>query len=279
MNELRGRGAILTGASYGVGPHIARALAREGVNLALAARSVPELERLAAECTAAGVRAVVIPSDLTKSAARADLVTRARAELGEIDILVNNAGVDVGGPLPSRSASDVETITQVNLVSPMELTRLVLPDMLERRTGSVVHVASIAGKVPLPWFAMYTASKYGVVGFNHALQLELHGTGVRSTAVCPGFLAGEGLWARAGGRSHWALGTSTPEQVARAVVDAIRRGPIEIVVNPMPVRPVFALWSAAPRIAAAAYRLLGIDTFVGRVVRAQAKGGATGQPR
>jgi hypothetical protein len=82
------------------------------------------------------------------------------------------------------------------------------------------------------------------------------------------------LWARAGGRSHWAIGTSTPEQVARAVVDAIRRGPIEIVVNPRPVRPVFALWSVAPRVAAGAYRLLGIDSFVGRVVRAQAKDGS-----
>lgn len=275
MNELRGRSAILTGASYGVGAHIARALAREGVNLALAARSRPELERLAAECTAAGVRAVVVPTDLTQSAARAELVTRARAELGTVDILVNNAGVDVGGPLTSRSSADVDTIAQVNFVSPMELTRLVLPGMIERRSGSVVHVASVAGKVPLPYFAMYTATKYGIVGFNHALQLELHGTGVRSTAVCPGFLSGEGLWARAGGRSHWALGTSTPEQVAHAVVDAIRQGPIEIVVNPRPVRPMFALWSAAPRLAAAAYRLVGIDTFVARVLRAQEKRAAS----
>lgn len=261
MHNLRGRSAVLTGASYGVGPHIARALASEGVNVALAARSAPELERLAREISTADVRAVPIAVDLATGPSREALVARAEAELGPIQILVNNAGAHHGGQLRLRTSADIEQITQLNLIAPIELTRLLLPSMMERRSGHIVHVASLAGKVPMPFFSLYTATKYGLVGFNHALQAELRGTGVHSSVVCPGSLFGEGMWARLGGGVHPALGIARPERVARAVIDAMRYGRIEQIINPRPVRPVIALWGVAPRAAHATYQLLGIETF------------------
>jgi short-subunit dehydrogenase len=266
VHDLRGQCAILTGASRGIGPHIARALSRAGVHLALAARSAPELDALARELAAGGARALPIATDLASAAGREALVARAEAELGPIDILVNNAGADRGGALHTRAAADVEEVAQINLVAPIELTRRLLPSMLARRRGHFVHVASLAGKVPLPFFALYSATKYGIVGFNHALQAELRGTGVRSSAVCPGFVSGEGMWARLGGRVHPALGISTPEQVARAVLAALEHGRIEQIVNPRPVRPVVAVWGVAPRAGATLFRWLRVNGFVGRAV-------------
>jgi short-subunit dehydrogenase len=267
MHPLRGRIAVLTGASHGIGPHIARALAREGVSLALAARSAAELSALAAELDTATVRAIPIVVDLSTPAGRETLVSRAEAELGPIDVLVNNAGIIHGGPLHTRSAADVDEITQVNVVTPIELTRRVLPGMLARGRGHVVHVASLGGKVPMAYFPLYSATKYGLVGFNHALQFELRGTGVRSSAVCPGFVADEGMWARASGAVHPMLGISRPERVARAVVDALVHHHVERIVNPMPVRPVIALYAVAPRAGAALFRWLGIDAFLRRATR------------
>jgi short-subunit dehydrogenase len=264
MHDLRGRTAILTGASQGIGPHIARALAREGVHLALAARSEAPLRALAEELAATGARAIPVAVDLTDPAARETLVARAEAELGPIDILVNNAGAIHGGVVHARTAAEVDEVIAVNLVAPIDLTRRVLPGMLARRRGHVVHVASLAGKVPMPFFSMYSATKYGLVGFNHALQAELRGTGVHSAAVCPGFVGGAGMWARLGGRVHPALGISRPEHVVRAVLAAVRHDRMEQIVNPMPVRPVVALWGTAPRAAHRIFGLIGIEPFTRR---------------
>jgi short-subunit dehydrogenase len=268
VQQLRGQTALLTGASRGLGPHIARALAGEGMRVALAARSAAELDVLAGELRAAGVEALPVATDLTSADARQRLLARVEGELGPIDVLVNNAGAIHGGPLHHRTAARVEEVIQLNLVAPVDLTRRVLPAMLARRRGRVVHVASLGGKVPMPYFALYSATKYGLVGFNHALQAELHGTGVRSSAVVPGFVGSEGMWARLGGRAHPVIGITTPERVARAVVEVIARDEVERIVNPRPVRPVVALWGVAPRAASALFRRLGVDAFLRRAADA-----------
>ena len=264
MRRIAGQVVLLTGASRGIGAHVARELARAGAHVALVARSAPELEATAAELRAAGGRAVPIVADVTDAAAREALVARAERELGPVDVLVNNAGALHAGPLHRRTGAEVEGDVRLNVLAPIELTRLVLPGMLARRRGHVVQVASIAGKVAMPYFAIYTATKHALVGFNHALQAELAGTGVRASAVCPGFVSDEGMWARLGGRVHPALGISSPERVARAVADVLESGTVERIVNPMPIRPVAALWGAAPGLARAVYRLARIDPFLRR---------------
>lgn len=267
MDDLRGRNAILTGGSYGIGPYIARALAAEGVNVALAARSAGELRRVADDVSAAGVRAVAIPTDLTDAAARDALVDRATAELGPIDILVNNASIHHGGRLRTRSAAQIRDVLETNLVAPILLTRRVLDGMLERGRGHLVQITSLAGKVGLPFASLYTASKHGLVGFTHSLQGELKGTGVHASSVCPGFVATDGMWVRFERRIHPAFGLSRPERIARAVVHVIRRPRVEVVVNPLPVRPVIGTWALMPGVGRGLFGLIGVDAFMRGAVR------------
>jgi short-subunit dehydrogenase len=262
MKKLKDKNAIITGASYGCGPLIAQALAREGVNLALAARSANKLNQVAARVGEMGVPTITIPTDVTDPVAREALVTRAEAELGPIDILVNNAGVHYGGRLHKRSPEQIEQVIETNMMASILLTRRLLPDMLRRRRGHLVHVSSLAGKTGLPYLSTYVATKYALVGFNHCLQTELHGTGVYSSAVCPGFIDQEGMWARLNRKIHPAFGLSTPERVATAVVEAIKRNKVEVIVNPLPVRPVILLWALAPGLATRLFRWLRVDEFL-----------------
>ena len=261
MKDLNGKNAILTGGSYGCGPIIAEALAREGANVALAARSAQKLEQVAAKLTQMGVKAVAIPTDVTDPFAREALVAQAEAALGPIDILVNNAAVHHAGRLQMRSPEQIRSVIETNLVAPMMLTRLMLPDML-RRGGHIVHLSSVAGKAGIPYMSSYVASKYGLVGFNHCLQAELHGTGVYSSIVCQGYVEREGMWARLNRKIHPAFGLSTPERVAAAVITALKHRKVELIVNPLPVRPVIFLWALAPGLATRVFRWLRVNEFM-----------------
>ncbi len=135
-DQLRGKRALVTGASRGLGAYIARGLAKEGVDLTLSARDKGKLDAVAKECTALGVAVRVLGADVC----RADDRIRLLEEAGEIDILVNNAGVELTRRLIDQSEEDVRVQIETNLVAPIELTRLVLPKMIARGSGVVVNV-------------------------------------------------------------------------------------------------------------------------------------------
>jgi short-subunit dehydrogenase len=215
MKELRGRNAIVTGASRGIGVHIARGLAAEGVNLAISARTLPAVEALARELSASGVRCVAIRADVGTPAERAELLRRAAAELGVIDILVD-------------------------LVAPVLLTRELLPAMLERKSGHVINIASLAGKSATPYNVPYSTAKGGLILFTHSLRAELRGTGVSCSVVVPGFISEAGMFADKI-REHRVsaptlAGTSTPQAVSRAVIRALKSDVLETIVAPGPMR-------------------------------------------
>ena len=176
MKNLRDRNAILTGASRGLGVHLARALAREGVNLVLAARSVDALDEVREEVNSLGVDAVSVPTDLTDTGQVRNLAQEAERRLGPVDILVNNAGVQLTRPFEDHPPESIELAVQVNLLAPMLLTRALLPGMLARGRGQVVNMSSLAGKIGLPLSALYSATKAGLVMFTHSLRTELAGT-------------------------------------------------------------------------------------------------------
>lgn len=262
MKELSERTVLITGASYGIGPLIARAFASKGANIALAARTAEKLKSVAAEIALMNVKVLDIPVDLTSESDCQTLMAQTEAELGPVDVLVNNASVHYIGTFDSLSCDQIQQIVQTNLMSAMFLTRLVLPGMLQRQEGHVVHNVSLAGKVGMPYLAAYSASKHGLVGFNNALQAELRGTGVRSTAMCFGFISKTGMWARFNRPVHPAFGTSSPERVARSVVHAVERHWIEPVINPIPVKPILGLWAVAPRVASWLFKSLRIEKFM-----------------
>jgi uncharacterized protein len=230
--ELRGRIGILTGASRGLGVHIAESLARKGVHLALAARSEQELKETANRISGFGGRVATIPCDVGKLKDLETLASRAEEELGPVDLLVNNAGIEKYSEFHRYDLDTIEKILRVNVWAPEVLTRLVIPGMVERHRGHIVNIASVAGKTAVPYNAIYSSSKHALVGFSWSLREEVKPYGIGVSVICPGFVAESGMFA------HWSQGDKppamssavTPEKVAAALITAIERDKAEVIV-------------------------------------------------
>jgi short-subunit dehydrogenase len=271
VDELRGRNALVTGAGGGLGGYIARALAAEGVNLALTDLPGVTVDELATELQGRNVEVRQAPADLGDADERQRVAAWAAEALGPLDILVNNAGIEFGGSFLRTTEEELEAIVAINLLAVMDLTRIVLPGMLERKRGHVVNMASLAGKVPPVYLAAYAATKHGVVGFTHALRAENGGEPVGFSAICPGFVSRVGMFGRL---EHLVspprfLGTVPPESVGDAVVRAIRKNLAEVIVNKGPVRPLVVLNAAAPRLASRIGRTRPMREFAERFARAR----------
>ena len=250
MRDLAGANALVTGASGGIGPYIARALAGEGANIAVSGRRVDALEALVAELAGLGARAEPVPADLADPADAEALIERSEAALGPIDVLVNNAGVEFAAAFASQPTEELRTTVEINLWAPLLLTRRVLPGMLERGRGHVVFVASLAGKAPTPYEAVYSASKAALIGLTRSLRVEYREAPVGFSVVCPGFVAGDGMYQRMveqGIRSNRILGETTTDKVATAVLDALRRNRSQVIESGAPIKPLLALGELAPR--------------------------------
>jgi short-subunit dehydrogenase len=179
--------ALVTGASKGIGAELAEQLAADRWNVILVARGRAELETLAtALATKHGVKALVLPADLSQPNAAADLWKRVSALAVKVDVLINNAGFGLLGPFRETPIQRELEMIQVNITALTELTKLALPPMLERRRGWILNVGSTAGFVPGPLMSVYYASKAYVLSFSEALVAELAGTGVSVTVLCPG---------------------------------------------------------------------------------------------
>ncbi len=246
--------AIVTGASHGIGPYIVRALAKEGMNLVLAARSEQELEQLAtaADIRATGVHVLTVPTDVTDREARSALVHAAERTFGAVDVLVNNAGGDPQREFLHYTADDVEALIQLNLTGPIELTRLLLPGMLQRKRGHIVNISSMGGRIGFPYTEVYSASKDGLIGFTRVLRADYRKAGVSSSVLILGPIGGAGIGARTMEEMNlpvYAMSKallSPPEAVARAVVRSIKRDKAEIVIMPGPGRLLRTLMDLFP---------------------------------
>jgi short-subunit dehydrogenase len=239
VRDLVGRTALLTGASSGLGPLIARRLHREGLRLILTARRLAELEALAREL----VGSRVLTADLSRRGEAEWLVGAA----GEVDILVANAGVAAGGPLIDFDVDRVDQALEVNLRAPIVLSRLLLPGMLERRSGHIVLMASMAGQIPGPNSSLYSTTKFGLRGFGHSMHGELRGTGVGVSLISPTFVREAGIFAESGRRAPGL--TVSPGQVAEACVRAIKHNRAEVTVAPIYARIGKSFGLAAPALA------------------------------
>ena len=184
MSRFEGRAAVITGASSGIGEACARKLVAEGARVVLAARSADALQRLVSELGPEVAHAV--PTDVSDLGACQRLIEEAVSRFGAIDILVNNAGHNSRGPLEELPTDTMLQILDVNLKGPMMLTKLALPYMRARDTGTIVNVASLAGRFPLDDEATYSTTKFGLRVFSFALAEELRDTGVRVSVVSPG---------------------------------------------------------------------------------------------
>jgi short-subunit dehydrogenase len=219
--SLAGEVAIVTGASSGIGAVTAKELAGRGATVVLAARRVNELEAQAKALTDAGYRAVAIPTDVTDIEQLRHLTERTIELFGRVDVLVNNAGIAWRESYMENSIEQIEQIINVNLLSTILLTHVVLPGMMERRHGSLIFVASVAAHIPVD--PLYSATKFGVRGFALSLRRELANTGVSVSVVSPGFV-------RTPMNRHMRMPMPGPELVARAIADLAVHSRREVII-------------------------------------------------
>ena len=225
--ELSGSRVLLTGATGGIGHAIARALHARGAHLILTGRRAEVLDELVNEL---GDRTEARALDLSDASA----VSQFASEVGDVDVLVANAGLPGTGKLTEYSSEQIDHVLDVNLRSPIHLTHLLLPGMLERRRGHLVYMSSISGKVATAAAALYNATKFGLRGFSFAMHEDLRGTGVGATTVFPGVVADAGMWADGGLDLPRGVKASKPEAVAEAVIAGIEKDKPEInVANPI----------------------------------------------
>lgn len=216
--------ALVTGASSGIGLSLGRALVKRGVKVALVARSAAALDANVRELGA--THAAAFPLDVTDTEAALSLPARVHAHFGRLDLLVNNAGRNHRGPFSERSSDELVGILATNLMAPLLLTRAALPLLSE--DGVIVNVASLAGKVPVPEEAAYSASKSGLRAFARALDTELYLAGKRQrvVSVCPGPVDTGFLGRELADVPNLVFSQpmSRAEDVARAVIQTIERG-------------------------------------------------------
>ena len=258
--EFEGKVALVTGGSRGLGPHIAKELARAGADVAVTARSADRLNELA-EVLASdlGVNTLAIPVDLTDIADRTELVDMVERKLGPIDILANVAGIARANEFDRE---DERKIVETNLTAPIHLMQLVAPGMTVRKFGRILNVASLAGKVGLPYLAAYSATKAGLISYSLSIREELRGTGVTSTVVSPGFIVDEGMYVPYATPVPWYLGSNRSATVARKAVRALRRNRAEVIVNRLPMRPLITVGAIHEPVMRGTTRSLGATDFL-----------------
>jgi len=184
MNALASRTAVVSGASRGIGLEVARALAADGIRVAMVARSADELRDRASEI---GERAIAIPCDVADADAVNALVKRAAREFGGApDVIVNNAGNFTLASVETTEPESFRAALEVNLVAPFALVHAFLAEMRKRKRGHIVTIGSIADRVAFPENGAYAASKFGLRALHEVLRAELRGSGVRATLVSPG---------------------------------------------------------------------------------------------
>jgi short-subunit dehydrogenase len=246
--NVGGRTVLLTGATGGLGHAIARRLRAAGAQLVLTGRRSEVLEALAAET--GGLTVAVDLSDPVAVQGLADACA-------DVDILVANAGLPGSGQLSSFSVEELDRALAVNLRAPMVLARLLGERMVARRSGHMVFMSSLAGKVGPPRGSIYAATKFGLRGFAQSLREDLRPSGVGVSAIFPGFVRDAGLFHDSGAQVPPWVGTVTPGEVAEAVLRAIEENRGEVDVAPLGLKAGTKVAGLAPELAASVQRRLG----------------------
>ncbi len=277
MRIVAGTTVVLTGASGGLGTVMAKALAPYQVKLALVAFPGAGLDELRQSVESLGSKAITIVADLSEAEQRRQTLREVTKAFGPIDILINNAGVEFTSPYHELTEAQIGQVLAVNLEAPMLLTRLVLPEMLERKKGHIVNISSLAGKSGPALQEPYAATKAALIGLTSSLRASYRSAGVSASAIVPAFVEA-GIYARLKARSGCAapamLTGCTAERVASAVIRAVERDLQEILVNRYPLRPILALMALSPAAGTWVANLFGVDDFFRRVFDAEKRGHA-----
>ncbi len=226
---LLGKIAIITGASSGIGRATALLFAKAGVCLALAARREAALQELAAEIQKMGGKTLIFPIDVTQREQVEAMTRQVLSQWGRVDILIANAGEYIRGPIVDLDPADLQRSLDINYFGGVYCIKAVLADMLARKSGHIVAVTSMDGKIGLPPDAPYVSAKFALTGFLEVLRQEVSDHGIVVTNVLPGRVDTVMIEQL---RFSWVSPKISPETVARSVVDAIRKRKAIVIVPP-----------------------------------------------
>lgn len=242
--DLRGKTVLLTGGSRGLGLILARQLARQGAAVALCARDEDELERARQDLAERhGADVFTAACDATDRGQVERTVARVRERFGAIDVLINNAGTIQVGPMEVMTDEDYEEAMRTHFWAPYYATQAVLPEMRARRSGRIVNISSIGGKIAIPHLLPYSASKFALVGFSEGMRAELLKDGVYVTTVCPGLIrTGSPRNAMFKGQhkkeyAWFSISDSLPgasmsaDRAAAQIIEALRHGDADLVTS------------------------------------------------
>ena len=221
---------VVTGGGRGIGRAIALEFGAEGAKLMLAGRRLDALRTTAGEVADAGGSATVVHCDVAVEEQLKALIGKTIKRHGRIDVLVNNAGVVTGGRLDEIDPFDIRRMVEVNIWAVIRLTQLALPHMREAQRGTIVNISSLAGRIGVPYYATYSASKFAVRGFSEALRRELRPDGIHVVGVYPGGTATDMIENVEFDR--FGLGVATAQQVGRAVLRGVRWRQPEVFIGP-----------------------------------------------
>jgi short-subunit dehydrogenase len=254
---FEGKVVVLTGASRGIGRSLALALAARGAHLVLAARRADQLDEVDGECRQANptIQVLTVPTDVTNETQLTRLIHTAVNRFGQIDILLCNAGIIQGGAIADVDLSSIRQQVEVNLMSSIRLVQLALPAMLGRGEGTIVLMASAAGRHTAPYLTGYSISKHGLVGFGDGLRRELVGTGIREMTVNPGFTATDMVTSAEPAYQRMGFRMISPERVALRTLQGMMLGVPEVNIGLM---ETIGQWASAlaPALADLYWRLL-----------------------
>lgn len=250
MKTIRGKKALVTGAASGIGRGIALALAREGADLYLIDVDEAGLTAVVAEAATLGVTALMDRCDLTQIADVTRALQTMLERCGSIDILVNNAGIAYYGPTHSMTAAQWDRLLGVNLLAPIQITRELLPALLDRPDAHILNVCSISGLVAGGRFAAYHTSKFGLIGFTESLRAEYGRRGLGVSALCPGPVLTNLYRSCGSAKSDKAVPEpprwlcSSIESVAAGAINSIRRNKRRLLIGPLAHLLAWANWLA-----------------------------------
>ena len=237
--RLKNACVVVTGASSGIGRAIAVEFGRRGARLALASRNRTALEEVAAAIKTEGGSAIVLPTDVTVDGAVKEMADAAIRELGGIDILVNNAGIGLTARIADASSGDVDKVFGLNVIAAAAAIRAVIPIMRAQRSGMVINISSMAGRVVIPRIGYYSASKFALTAIGDALRMEESHHGIKVMNVFPGTTQssfGDNRLGTRGRQAHQVLPPVSAEKVARRVAQAVERDQRSVYVSWFPDR-------------------------------------------
>jgi short-subunit dehydrogenase len=241
--DFRGKSVLITGASRGLGLILARHLAEQGARMTICARNEQELQRAEDELRRMGAQVLAVPCDVADFNRVSDMVRQTMSRFQAIDVLINNAGIISVGPVDTMTLSDYHAAMNINFWGPLHTILAVVPEMKRQRSGRIVNIASIGGKISVPHLLPYSASKFALVGLSRGLRAELKKDGIVVTTIFPGLMrTGSPRNATFKGQHRaeyawFSISDALPvtsmnaDRAARQILTACRRGDAEVILT------------------------------------------------